>query len=104
MLKDNFELFEKPFLISGKAFDPRGIDFTKLCHSEDTRDEFGDVVNRKYYGVYDSNAKTFAGLCAEIKYTYTRDANNRITECAEEIDWYFNDGTVGLSRINIRKY
>lgn len=104
MLKDNFELFEKPFLISGKAFDPRGIDFTKLCHSEDTCDEFGDVINRKYYGAYDDVSKTFAGLCAEIKYSYTRDNTNKITACTEEIDWYFNDGTIGLTRKNIRKY
>jgi hypothetical protein len=104
MLKDNFELFEKPFLISGKAFDPRGIDFTKLCHSEDTRDEFGDVLTRKFYGAYDAELNTFSGLCAEIRYTYTRNSENKITECTEIIDWYFTDGTVGLSRKNYRKY
>lgn len=104
MLKENFELFEKPFLISGKAFDPRGIDYTKLCHSEETPDEFGDVISRRFYGMCDDVTKVLSGLCVAVTFTYTRDGNNKITECAEKIDWYFNDGTIGLTRTNTRKY
>lgn len=104
MLKENFELFEKPFLITGKAFDPRGVDYSKLCHSEDQNDEFGDVIVRKYYGNYDELTETYSGLCVRVLYTYTRDVNNKITKCVEQIEWYFTDDTVGLIRKNYRKF
>ena len=104
MLKENFELFEKTFLITGKAFDPRGTDYTRLCHLLETRNETGDVISRKYFGAYDAETNSFSGLCVGAVYTYTRDVNNQVVKCVEDLEWYFSDGSVGVTKQNVKKY
>ena len=93
----DIQLFEQDFMLTGNNADPRDLDFTFYTHEKIISNSDGTPSQKLYYKNYDSETNTFSELAVQCTYYYTYDSGVLIKR-VEDIDWYFVDDTVGVTR------
>jgi hypothetical protein len=96
-MKTMIELFEKTFMLNGENEDPRDVDFTFYTHEKIISNPDGTPSEKQYFMTYDPGTDAFSNLAVYCNYTYTYDSGVLIKR-VEDIDWFFSDGTVGVSK------
>lgn len=93
------DLFEQPFMLTGENEDPRNLDFTFYTQEKVTSNPDTTPAMKEYYMNYNAGTGVFSDLAVKCTYTYeTTPVDRRI----EDIEWYFENGTVGTTRQLVR--
>lgn len=97
-MKNIVELFEKQFMLTGSNTDPKDLDFTFYTQEKITFNQDGTPAVKRYFMNYDQATGVFSNLAVRCVYTYTYNGQGVLTKRVEDIDWYFEDDTIGTSR------
>lgn len=98
-MNSTVELYPKSFMLTGENFDPKNLDFTFYTQEKVTLNPDTTPAMKEYYMNYDVNTGVFSNLAVKCTYTYeTTPVDRRI----EDIEWFFQDGTVGTTRQLVR--
>lgn len=96
--------YDKKFRLTSDSSDLSDINFKFNTYLKETTDVDLNPTFREYYMSYDSATNTFSDMAVKCSYTYVRNTNNDIIKSIENIEWFFEDGTVGLSKQLIKVY
>lgn len=97
-MKTIIETYIKAFMLTGQHADPRDLDFTFYTHEKVTYNPEARPSLKEYYMNYDENTDTFSDLAVQCVYTYTLDGQGNVTKRVEDISWFFDDNSVGVTR------
>lgn len=97
-------LYEKNFRLTNDSNDIADINFKFHTFMRETLDASGNPTLREYFKGYNSDTDTFSDLAVRCIYTYTLDQNNEVTRTIEDIEWYFEDGTIGATKQMIKVF
>lgn len=89
------ELFEKSFMLTGENIDPKNMDFTFYTQEKMVKNPDDTPALKEYYMDYDSGTGEFSDLAVRCTYSY---ASEPLETRTEDIEWFFEDGTVGTTR------
>lgn len=81
-------------MLTGENIDPRNMDFTFYSQEKVIKNPDGTPALKDYYMNYDSGTGQFSELAVRCTYTYQTEPDTR----TEDIEWFFEDGTVGTTR------
>ena len=93
------DLFAKSFMLTGQNEDPRDLDFTFYTQEKVTSNPDETPALKEYYMNYDINTDTFSDLAVRCTYTYE---TTPIVRRIEDIEWFFEDDSVGVTRQLVR--
>lgn len=97
-------LYEKNFRLTGESSDISDINFKFHTYMRETLDASGNPALREFFMSYNATTETFSDLAVKCTYTYTMNAENVITRSVENIEWYFEDGTLGTTKQMIKVF
>lgn len=98
-MSNTIELFEKAFMLTGQNIDPRNIDFTFYTQEKVTSNPDQTPAMKEYYMSYDIGTDTFSDLAVRCTYTYE---TTPIIRRIEDIEWFFDDDTLGVTKQLVR--
>jgi hypothetical protein len=93
------DLYEKDFMLTGENEDPRNIDFTFYTQEKVTIHPDETPAVKEYYMNYNVSTDTFSDLAVRCTYMYE---STPVERRIEDIEWFFDDGTLGVTRQLVR--
>jgi hypothetical protein len=96
--------YEKNFMLTNENLDVSGLNFKFNTYQKEYTDENGYPSVKEYYMTYDPATNIFTDLAVKCTYTYDLTTNNTIARSTEDIEWYFEDGSVAFTKQMIAVY
>jgi len=99
-------LYEKNFKLTGNNQDPTLLPYNIVgLWKKITINDAGELVLEEYFNAYDSATDTYSDLVVSEARAFTRSPTNGwIISRESTITWYFEDNTVGCTKVTNKNY
>jgi hypothetical protein len=91
------QVFDRVFMLNGSNVDPRDVPYEKILHLEISTSN-NRISTKNWYINFNDQSGQFAGLSVRNTYTYTVNGSNVLIKSVEFTEWFFEDGTAGVTR------